>query len=74
MIRKGAFYQSTGGAFVYVVNANGEAEKRQVSLGAQNPTYYQVLEGLAPGEMVITSSYSSFGEAERIILKNYTQK
>lgn len=72
MLKKGAFYQSTGGAYVFVLNPEGEAEKRHVTFGAQNPTYYQVLSGLASGEKVITSSYEAFGEAERIILNNYT--
>ena len=74
MLSKGAFYQSTGGGYVFVVNDAGEAEKRSVTFGAQNPRFYQVLDGLTAGERVITSSYSAFGDAERIILKNETQK
>ena len=70
LIPRGTFYQATGGRWVYVLSANGwEAVRRQIRIGRQNPQYYEVLEGLKPGEQVITSSYDSFGEAEKIIIK-----
>lgn len=70
LLPKGGFFQSTGGQWVFVVNPNGdEALKRNVRLGKQNSRYYEVLEGLQPGEEVITSNYDSFGTAERIVLK-----
>ncbi|MBO0321076.1 efflux RND transporter periplasmic adaptor subunit [Muricauda sp. CAU 1633] len=70
LLPKGGFFQSTGGQWVFVVNPNGdEALKRNVRLGKQNSRYYEVLEGLQPGEQVITSNYDSFGTAERIVLK-----
>ncbi|MBR9855785.1 MAG: efflux RND transporter periplasmic adaptor subunit [Algicola sp.] len=70
LLPKGGFFQSTGGQWVFVVNPNGgEAIKRNVRLGKQNSRYYEVLEGLQPGEQVITSNYDSFGDAERILLK-----
>jgi len=47
----------------------GEAMKRNIRIGKQNSRYYEVLEGLEPGEQVITSNYASFGEAEKIVLK-----
>ncbi len=70
LVPKGSFFQSTGGQWVFVVDANGgEAIRRAIRLGKQNSRYYEVLEGLQAGEQVITSNYDSFGEAERIVLK-----
>ena len=46
-----------------------EAEKRSIRIGKQNPQYYEVLEGLKPGEKVITSSYDLFGDNEKIVFK-----
>ena len=62
-VARGGFYQSTGGHWAYVVDASGDqATRRSIRLGRQNPRVYEVLEGLEPGEQVITSSYESFGE------------
>lgn len=70
LLPTGGFYQSTGGQWVFVLGANeDEAIKRNIRIGKQNSRYYEVLEGLQPGEKVITSNYDSFGEAERIVLK-----
>lgn len=70
LLPKGGFFTSTGGQWVFVVNPDGgEALKRDIRIGKQNSRYYEVLEGLQPGEQVITSNYDSFGEAERIVLK-----
>ncbi len=70
LLPKGGFFTSTGGQWVFVVNPNGgEALRRDIRIGKQNSRYYEVLEGLQPGEQVITSNYDSFGEAERIVLK-----
>ncbi len=70
LLPRGAFFQSTGGQWVYVVDASGEfATKRSVKIGKQNPQYYEVLEGLQEGEQVITSGYDAFGESDRLILK-----
>ncbi len=70
LLPKGGFFQSTGGQWVFVVNPNGgEALRRNIRIGKQNSRYYEVLEGLEPGEQVITSNYDSFGEAERIVLR-----
>lgn len=67
MIDKGTFFQSSGGKYVYVMSSDGKsAEKRDVKLGRRNPQYYEVLEGLYPGEKVIISSYNDFGEADRL--------
>ena len=61
IIPRGSFYQSTGGKWIYVVSPKGDkAVKREIRIGRQNPKYYEVLEGLKPGEKVITSSYETF--------------
>lgn len=68
LLPKGGFFTSTGGQWIFVVQGE-EALKRNIRIGKQNTRYYEVLEGLEPGEQVITSNYDSFGEAERIVLK-----
>ena len=71
LLRRGGFYQETGGQWVYVLDEGGEsASKRQVKLGRQNQDFYEVLEGLEPGDKVITSSYSQFGDYEQLFFKN----
>jgi HlyD family secretion protein len=53
-----------------VVDASGEfASKREIRIGRQNPTYYEVIEGLEPGEKVIVSSYDNFGDVDKLMLK-----
>ncbi|MDY6074757.1 MAG: efflux RND transporter periplasmic adaptor subunit [Bacteroidales bacterium] len=70
LVPRGTFYQKTGGKWIYVVNKEGtKAVKREIRIGRQNPQYYEVLEGLEPGEKVITSGYDSFGENEVLILQ-----
>jgi len=70
LIPRGGFYQSTGGQWVYVLTGSGtEAVRRQVKIGRQNPQFYEVLEGLKPGEQVITSGYEMFGDNERVVFK-----
>lgn len=70
LIPRGAFYQSTGGQWIFVVSPDGsEAYKRSIKIGKQNPQYYQVIDGLEPGERVITSGYEVYGDNERLILK-----
>lgn len=70
MIPRGSFYQLTGGSWIYVVNAEGtKAFRRKIRIGRQNPQYYEVLEGLDPGEKVIISSYDNFGEHDVLMLK-----
>lgn len=70
LVPKGSFFQSTGGQWIFVVGPDGEeAIKRNIRIGKQNSSYYEVMEGLEAGEEVITSNYDNFGEAERIVLK-----
>ena len=69
LIPRGSFYQATGGKWIYVLDASGEkAFRREIRIGRQNPQYYEVVEGLQPGEKVIVSSYDNFGDNEVLIL------
>ena len=68
LIPRGTFYQKTGGKWIYVVSSDGgKAVKREIRIGRQNPQYYEVLEGLEPGEKVITSGYDNFGDNNTLI-------
>lgn len=69
LVPRGAFYQNTGGNWIYVLTSEDKAVKREIKLGRQNPDYYEVLDGLSPGEKVITSSYGMFNNADEIIIK-----
>lgn len=70
LIPRGTFFQTTGGNWIFVVDADGEhAYRRQIRIGRQNPQYYEVLEGLAPGDKVITSGYEAFKDNEVLIIK-----
>ncbi|HEY5615109.1 MAG TPA: HlyD family efflux transporter periplasmic adaptor subunit [Bacteroidota bacterium] len=69
LLARGGFYQRTGGQWVYVVDPSGDfAVKRTIKLGRQNPQMFEVLEGIEPGEQVITSSYETFGDIDKLIL------
>ena len=68
LIPRGTFYQKTGGKWIYVVSPDGgKVVKREIRIGRQNPQYYEVLEGLEPGEKVITSGYDNFGDNEVLV-------
>ncbi|MBJ6368549.1 efflux RND transporter periplasmic adaptor subunit [Snuella sedimenti] len=70
LLPKGAFFGSTGGQWVYVVDSSGEfAIKRNVKIGKQNPQYYEIIEGLDASETVIISSYDNFGDNDKLILR-----
>jgi HlyD family secretion protein len=70
LIPRGGFFQSTGGRWVFVLNEEGTAAyKREIKIGKQNPRHYEVIEGLEPGEKVITSGYEMFGDNERLELR-----
>jgi len=69
LIEAGGFYQTTGGQWIFVLDKSGNvAERRQIKIGRQNPQFYEVLEGLKPGEKVITSSYDNYNEYEKLVL------
>lgn len=68
MIPKGSFYKDTNGKWIFVVNGS-KAEKRTISLGRENPMYYEVTSGLKKGEKVIVSDYSDYKKYEILDLK-----
>ncbi len=69
MVARGTFFQSTGGQWIYVLDPSGSyATKRNIRIGRQNPQYYEVLEGLNPGEQVITSGYENFGDNDKLVI------
>lgn len=69
MIARGTFFQSTGGQWIYVLDPSGSyATKRNIRIGRQNPQYYEVLEGLNPGEQVISSGYENFGDNDKLVI------
>ncbi|MBT3602565.1 MAG: HlyD family efflux transporter periplasmic adaptor subunit [Candidatus Latescibacteria bacterium] len=70
LLARGGFYQTTGGNWVFVVDESGtEATRRDVRIGRQSPDYFEVLEGLVPGERIVTSSYENYEEIDKLILK-----
>lgn len=70
-IERGGFYQTTGGQWIFVLDESGDyAIKRSIKLGRQNTNAFEVIEGLNPGERVITSSYDTFGDVDKLVLKN----
>lgn len=70
MINRGAFFQETGGNWIYVVDPSGEfATKRNIKIHRQNSEFYEVKDGLREGEKVIVSSYENFGGKDKLIFK-----
>lgn len=70
LVAKGGFFQKTGGNWIFKVSEDGNtAYKVNIRLGSQNTEYYEVTEGLNPGDKVVTSSYDTFGDIEELILK-----
>jgi HlyD family secretion protein len=70
LVPAGAFYNETGGNWIFVVTPDGtEAVKRQVRLGRRNADHIEVLEGLEPGERVLTSPYTGFADRDRLELE-----
>ncbi|MCW5910688.1 MAG: efflux RND transporter periplasmic adaptor subunit [Cyclobacteriaceae bacterium] len=64
----GGFYKDTGGNWVFVLESDNKAVRRNIKLGRKNSENFEVLEGLQPGDRVITSSYENFGNNEVLIL------
>ena len=70
LLPKGGFYQQTGGNWIFKLNDDGsKAYRVNIQLGNQNPDYYEVLEGLKPGDKVVTSSYENYGDMQELVLK-----
>ena len=64
------FFQTTGGQWIFVLDKSGsKAYRRNIRVGRQNPQYYEVLEGLEPGERVVTSGYEAFKDNEILVIK-----
>jgi len=72
VVPKGSFNQETAGKWIFVVKGN-KAERRNIKLGRENPSYYEILEGLKEGESVITSSYSDYKDIEELSISNSQQ-
>ncbi|MGM9778362.1 MAG: efflux RND transporter periplasmic adaptor subunit [Prevotella sp.] len=71
LIPKGTFYSVTGGNWIFVLDGSGDkAYRRNIRIGRQNPQYYEVLEGLEPGEKVIVSGYEAFKDNEALVISN----
>ena len=67
LIPRGSFFQTTGGKWIYVLNEQGDrAIKREIRIRRQNPQFYEVIEGLHPGDRVIISGYEKFGNSEKL--------
>ena len=70
LIPRGTFFQTTGGQWIFVLDKSGsKAYRRNIRIGRQNPQYYEVLEGLEPGERVVTSGYEAFKDNEVLVIK-----
>ncbi len=70
LLPRGGFYQQTGGNWIFKVSENGSvAFKADIQLGRQSPDYYEVLQGLNPGDKVVTSSYENYGTMQELVLK-----
>ena len=70
LVPRGTFFQTTGGNWIFVLDRSGKkAYRRNISIARQNPQYYEVTQGLEPGERVITSGYEAFKDNEVLILK-----
>jgi HlyD family secretion protein len=71
LLPRGGFFNETGGNWIFVVDVSGDfAVRREIRLGRMNPQVYEVLEGLEPGEKVVTSSYANFKDFDRLVFKN----
>lgn len=70
LLAKGGFYQTTGGNWIFKVSEDGSVARRvDIKLNRQNPDAYEVLEGLKPGDKVVTSSYENYGNMQELVLK-----
>ena len=69
IIPRGSFYQKTGGKWIYVLDGENRAVRKEIRIGRQNPQYYEVIEGLNPGDKVIVSNYENYGDNQILNLK-----
>jgi len=69
LLARGGFYQQTGGNWIYRINDSEDRAYRQpIRLGRGNTQYFEVLDGLSPGDKVITSGYDSFNNSDVLVL------
>jgi HlyD family secretion protein len=70
LVPKGGFYQQTGGNWIFKLSEDGKTAYRvDIQLGRQNPDYYEILQGLKPGDKVVTSGYDNYGDMQELVLK-----
>lgn len=70
VVPKGGFYQQTGGNWIFKLDKDGKTAYRvDIQLGRQNPDFYEILQGLKPGDKVITSSYESYEKVQELVIK-----
>ena len=70
LLPKGGFFQTTGGNWIFKVNSDGtKAYKVDIQVGRQNPDFFEVVQGLKPGDKVVTSSYENYGDMGELVLK-----
>jgi multidrug efflux pump subunit AcrA (membrane-fusion protein) len=70
VIPRGDFFQTTGGQWIYKLNKSGDrAIRTPITIGRQNPTQYEVLSGLEPGDKVVVNGYANFGDVEELVIK-----
>ena len=70
LLKKGGFYQQTGGNWLFIIDKSGQtAYRTDIQLGRQNPDYYEILDGLQPGDRVIISSYESYDKIQQLNIK-----
>ena len=70
IIPRGGFYQQTGGNWIFKLTGDGSrAYRAEIRIGRQNPDFYEVLDGLQPGERIVTNSYENYGDAQELVIK-----
>lgn len=69
LLPAGSFLNDTGGNWVFVVAPDGRsAERRAVRLGRRNSQFIEVIDGLQPGEKVLTSPYTGLTDKTDLTL------
>lgn len=67
----GAFLERTGGNWIFVLAEDGKsARRRPVKVGRRTAEQLEILDGLQPGERVVTSDYTGLDRVERLVLTN----
>ena len=70
IIPRGGFYQKTGGNWIFKLTKDGnKAYRTEIRVGRQNPDFYEVLDGLQPGDKVVTNSYENYGDVQELVIK-----